>query len=1131
MGRFLKGALMALLLVSGVATAHAQRPGPGDRYDDDAVLRSYAPADSRVRVWYVSEGEDAVPPGDVAPADGVPDYVDEIARVADESHAIYVDLLGFRAPLVDADLLPADEVGGDERFDIYLLHFPAADGQFSLDACEDASNHCAGHMVVENDFLGASYPSLSIAIRVVVSHEYFHAIQAAYDSGQDIKWSEGTAVWAEEQAYPEQDDYERFLSAFLDKPFRPFDRASGSSFGDAYPYGAALWPSFLSERFDPAIVRAIWEACDGGVEYIDATSEILDRDHAIALEDAWREFSHWNLFTAERADPARSYADGGAWSSVYFEDALSGDAFAEEYAMEGLSARYLAIALPDVGGETRYLTLSSNGAVVATAFLWDGSAMSPAMPLEQHTAELAELPLSWGGEITLYVVLTGVVRGAPSRRATLTLQNEPLALPEPPEPPESPESPESPSSSGGCSAAGVGDHAPGSSTGLLALVALLWSTLGRRRVARVRHLLPALGALALLAGSGGLARAQAQPAPETPSEPPLGDTANDDDQNDDADEIIVVTGSRVEQPLAEATVATQVITRTEIEASGASNLSELLATQPGVDIDHSGFRGSSVRMQGLDPKHVAVLVDGQSIIGRIDGALDLERIDLDDIERIEIVQGASSALYGSDALAGVIHIITRTPEAPLSAEGKVTGGSLGLIDLHASADANAGIWRGRVSAGWRTRDSYDLAPETRGTTGEAFTEAQAAAEFTAAWRALELTLAGEYLRRDLAGEDLMGGRENLVEIAEARTHARWHSGDSGQTSGTLRYALWRDQFLALDNQGVGVDYQETREHRGIASLQHAQRLGAHSFIAGIDGSAEALAGERINAEAETRYRAAPFLQDEWQLARRPLVRLALGGRVDIDSQFGVHATPKAALRWDAGERVVVRASYGWGFRAPDFKELYLDFSNVAAGYRVCGNPELAPERSQGVNASVELRPGNGIWASLSGFYNDVDDLIVNDVLPEGSPTSRSCAGELMPFSYYNVAEAFTRGAELRARFTPLSGLSAELSYTLTDARDRASRERLPGHARHQGAATLSYRYRDTEATVRARVVGARPLGGALADPYAFLSARISQRVHRRLAVFAGVQNILDAGDPLTLPIAPRSFYGGAELSY
>ena len=176
------------------------------------------------------------------------------------------------------------------------------------------------------------------------------------------------------------------------------------------------------------------------------------------------------------------------------------------------------------------------------------------------------------------------------------------------------------------------------------------------------------------------------------------DGGGDPDQDGDGDgEVIVISDSRRERPRTETTVATEVVTRDQIEESGARNVAELLADHPGLDVVRS-LRGSAVRMQGLDPTYVLVLVDGERTLGRVGGALDLESFAVDQIERIEIVKGPSSALFGADALAGVINIITRDAERPVDGELRLTYGSLDSLAVSAGVGLRKGGWRGRTSA-------------------------------------------------------------------------------------------------------------------------------------------------------------------------------------------------------------------------------------------------------------------------------------------------------------------------------------------------------------------------------------------------------------------------------------------------
>lgn len=436
---------MSLVLILVAAPAHAQRPAPGSGYADGISLYSLDSLGERFRVWYVTESVDAVDPADIAPADETPDFAVEVAAVAEDNHRLFIDELGFRPPLVDSDYLPPEQVGGDSRFDIYLVNFANADGQYLADACVSERDWCLGHVRMENDFAGFGYPSDALAIRTLVSHEYFHAIQYAYATGHDAKWAEGTAVWAEEVAFPEQDDFERLIRRFLEKPYRPFDRTSTSAF-DGYPYGAGLWARFLDERFGgPDIIRQIWEALDqpdtgGARDFLTATDEILQSQYGSSLAEAWVEFTRWNLHTGERADASRAYSNGAAYESVAVEEPLvlsAGELAGAEQQTEGMSARYTPIQLPDLGGAARELAIvtASGKPAVAAAYLWQDGVLGDARLLEPdpENPQRARVELSWQGTPTLYLVVTSVSRGAPMRTVTVSMSIPEIADPPPPQ--------------------------------------------------------------------------------------------------------------------------------------------------------------------------------------------------------------------------------------------------------------------------------------------------------------------------------------------------------------------------------------------------------------------------------------------------------------------------------------------------------------------------------------------------------------------------------------------------------------------------------------------------------------------------------------------------------------------------
>lgn len=392
------GAGLAIALAG--AAARAERP----QFASGAEPLTHDGELGHVRVHYVTTSSDAVPDDD-ADQDGTPDYVEEVAELAELT---WEDVIarGFRPPVADADLVADD--GGDGRFDIYLVDLTSADGNFVAEACTEAPEpvHCTGYFAMENDLAGFGYGSRTEGISVLTSHEMFHAVQSAYTPDTATAWSEGTAVWNEEQTFPDQDDYERLVPAFLSRTYRPFDRAGGG-FGDAYVYGAALWPTFLDERYGDGVVRRTWEASEvagPGADFLAAVDEVLGEDGE-SLAAAWTEFSRWNLFTGERADPDSAYADAAELGQVTLEAELVGVGETTT-SIEGMSARYLPIASP---GDDLWLSGTTDDGVVAAFFpdQGDGS-LGPGIDLERD-GDVVAAPLPAAGRGIL--VVTGVQRG------------------------------------------------------------------------------------------------------------------------------------------------------------------------------------------------------------------------------------------------------------------------------------------------------------------------------------------------------------------------------------------------------------------------------------------------------------------------------------------------------------------------------------------------------------------------------------------------------------------------------------------------------------------------------------------------------------------------------------------------
>ncbi|MGE3636630.1 MAG: TonB-dependent receptor plug domain-containing protein [Sandaracinaceae bacterium] len=473
--------------------------------------------------------------------------------------------------------------------------------------------------------------------------------------------------------------------------------------------------------------------------------------------------------------------------------------------------------------------------------------------------------------------------------------------------------------------------------------------------------------------------------PEADEETPitLGDLLDEVDDEVDPDRVevddlvdperelaipdVVVTGSRIEQSRAGSAVHVEVIRRDEIEQSGARDAAELLEERAGLQLVRS-FRGTELWLRGMDPQYTLVLVDGDRVPGQIGGAIDLSRYGVENIERVELVRGPSSALYGSDAIGGVVNLITRDVDRDFEAEAVAAYGLNNVVDamgrVAGRPDPHVQL---RLDGGFHYADAFRRGATDGATSGSS--RMQWSLGGRADWNpsaSQRFRVQGDYLQLTLQGVD-EGAGSALFERTQVQEQLRVsveHTlrGPQGLSLLTrVSYNQFREQYL---NDQIGSqqldDYQDNREQMGqLTTLVHYDLvgLGTHGLTAGFEELFQLLSSERLSRAGE-RSRFAVFAQDEWVPWEEGDASLTIvpGLRYDVDSQFGDQMSPKLSVRFDPVSQLVLRAAYGRGFRAPSFQQLLLRFENPTVGYVVYGNPDLGAETSHGVDVGAEWRP-------------------------------------------------------------------------------------------------------------------------------------------------------------------------------
>lgn len=599
---------------------------------------------------------------------------------------------------------------------------------------------------------------------------------------------------------------------------------------------------------------------------------------------------------------------------------------------------------------------------------------------------------------------------------------------------------------------------------------------------------------------------------------------------------VVITGTRTRESWQRSTLRTQVVTRAEANRRGARTALEALSAEPTVDVQRgsSGLVGG-IRLNGMDGERVLVLEDGEPLAGRSSGAIDLGEISLAGLERIEVVAGPMSALYGSDAIGGVVNLITAPP--------RTQGASL----LTRSELRTRGAAFNELGASYRRGDSW--ATLEGSLAGQAaVVEGSGPALLVPATRSAHLGLrAGARLiprvglvvkarfDRDLresilANEVVVGGEPLLVLDAPTLTSDRLalravQTLELGRRS-RLELSLGRTWYTAETRthrpRRANDDVQHDRERvqHLEATLTHGERQ--RTWVFGVSTRSEKLTARAASTNASVnppvleRYDALPptlrtnaavLGQLGWQLS--PSFSVLPGFRLEAHNQHGLVPAPRLAAAYHAGEHWTFRSGAGRGFRSPSPKELGYQLDHCWLGYSVAGDPDLEPERSWGVNADATYRDADRVVIKAGAFGNWVNELIETVLVPEGL-----CAtGD--NYRTVNVARARTAGADLGLEARPLRWLRGSLHYAYLWTRDESTGQPLNNRPPHTWVAALTADRLPlgATATLRFRRTSAAFVEDGERDlrnqGYDALSARVAFRPLAPLELYVGGENLLN----------------------
>jgi len=508
-----------------------------------------------------------------------------------------------------------------------------------------------------------------------------------------------------------------------------------------------------------------------------------------------------------------------------------------------------------------------------------------------------------------------------------------------------------------------------------------------------------------------------------------------------------------------------VITRKEIEQMGSRRLDEVLKEQTGLAIVNdigSGNRAVGLQMQGFDSGYTMIMIDGQPMVGRNSGNLDLSRITVSNIERIEIIKGASACLFGSEALAGVINIVTRKNISSPQAMAALRYGSFNMFDATLEGETPFAGKKGSVylSGNYYRTDGFNSNPYLKeGKTAPPFDsysfQGRGRYELN---EVSSLNFNGRYANRNSVN-NLSYGVQPTKDVMEEHDLNGSVSLNNNFRNGTrlrTQYYLTRyqtSQDVTDLNSGIVLPGSRFNQYLHRAEVQGIHQFFGSLTLTGGAGGAYELLDNAYYRDKKNMTNYFAYGQADWQLSQR--LNITAGGRYDYHDKYGSKLSPGIGFSYQPIPQLKLRGAVGTGFKTPNFQQLYMVFTNVQTGYTVFGSEEfwrelktlqdagkiisvypaasqigqLRPERSVSYSGGFVFNPLNALKLDVNVFYNDMRNFINAEPVAQKTNTQQI-------FSYVNVAKAYTAGTEIGLSWKASEVLNFSAGYQLLYAVDK-----------------------------------------------------------------------------------------------
>jgi vitamin B12 transporter len=591
-------------------------------------------------------------------------------------------------------------------------------------------------------------------------------------------------------------------------------------------------------------------------------------------------------------------------------------------------------------------------------------------------------------------------------------------------------------------------------------------------------------------------------------------------------EEVVVTGTRIPGELSTEPTSITVIPREQMERQQQRTVADVLRDQAGVDVVRTGQPGqqTSVFMRGANFNQTLVLLNGVRINSAYNNAFDFANLSVDNVERIEVLRGPQSTLYGSEAMGGVINIVTKTTSEKPTGAALVEGGSFASFRTRESVAAQLGKFSVAAAGSYFSTENERINSAARvwnlnGNAGVQLLERLSANVFATYLNSHSGSPNDIYINDP---NDYLDNQNTLVGGTLNAQPTEWWDAKL-----TLSYAYERAYFSGLEpnppynfgdfteltiTETTQVDFQNIIK---IAD-QHKILLGFfYQFNHGTDTNTYSTLDKTMNDVAG-------YAQYEFSPVER--FTFTAGGRIDDYTTFGTHGTYRFGGRWTAPvTETILRANVGTGFRAPSFVQTFPPF----------GNPDLQPEESLGWDVGVEQSLcENKVRLGATYFQNEFDNLIISVPAPP-------------PFysMLENAGKARTLGVETFGSWTPVTNLTLRGTFTwMPVAQDLSNDQRLLRRPRVAGSAAIEYRFLEKfTTTLSGTFVGDRPDYNYSTFPaqrvtnsaYAKVDLTLRYDVCKNFSVYGRVENIFDDHyqEAYGFPALGAAFWGGGIVRF